>query len=56
MSIRSKILSGCALLTLLTWLLGAYGQMTERDLGKLALNIYDDAFMGVSYLRSAQVG
>ena len=56
MSIRYKILSGCALLTLLTWLLGAYGQRTERDLGTLALRIYDDAFMGVSYLRSAQVG
>ncbi len=56
MSIRYKILSGCALLTLLTWLLGAYGQKTERDLGALALRIYDDAFMGVSYLRSAQVG
>ena len=55
MSIRSKILCGCAALTLLACLLGAYAQKAERDLGSLALRIYDDAFMGVSYLRSAQV-
>jgi len=56
MSIRLKILSGCAVLTLLTWLLGAYGQRAQSELGTLALKIYDDAFMGVSYLRSAQIG
>ena len=56
MSIRSKILFGCAALTLLAVGLGAYAQKAERDLGSLALRIYDDAFMGVSYLRSAQVG
>ena len=55
MSIRFKILSGCAALTLLACLLGAYAQKAERDLGSLALRIYDDAFMGVSYLRSAQI-
>ena len=56
MSIRSKILAGCMALTLLAGLLGAYAQRAERQLGNLALRIYDDAFMGVSYLRSAQVG
>ena len=56
MSIRSKILAGCAALTVLAWLLGAYAQRAERELGSLALSIYDNAFMGVSYLRSAQVG
>jgi len=55
-SIRSKILAGCLALTVLTGLLGAYAQMAEKELGVLALRIYDDAFMGVSYLRSAQVG
>ncbi len=55
MSIRIKILAGCAALTLLAGMLGAYAQRAERDLGSLALRIYDDAFMGVSYLRSAQV-
>lgn len=56
MTIRLKILAGCLALTVLTGLLGAYAQRAERELGALALQIYDDAFMGVSYLRSAQAG
>ena len=56
MSIRLQILSGCLALTILTGLLGVYSQSAEKELGSLALRIYDDAFMGVSYLRSAQVG
>ena len=55
-SIRSKILAGCLALTALTAMLGIYAHRAERELGGLALNIYDEAFMGVSYLRSAQVG
>ena len=54
MTIRSKILAGCLALTMLTGLLGFYAQRAERDLGALALRIYDEAFMGMSYLRSAQ--
>ena len=54
MTIRAKILAGCLALTMLTALLGLYAQRAERDLGTLALRIYDEAFMGVSYLRSAQ--
>ena len=56
MTIRSKILAGCLALTVLTGLLGLYARQAERDLGALALRIYDEAFMGVSYLRSAQAG
>ena len=56
MTIRAKIFSGCLALTVLTALLGLYAQRAERDLGTLALRIYDEAFMGVSYLRSAQAG
>jgi diguanylate cyclase (GGDEF)-like protein len=56
MSIRLRILAGCLALTGLTGILGAYAQQAERELGALALRIYDEAFMGVSYLRSAQVG
>jgi len=55
MTIRIKILSGCLALTLLTFLLGLYAQDAERKLGRLALGIYDNAFMAVSYLRSAEV-
>ncbi len=55
MSIRSKILAGFLALTALTGLLGGFAQIAERELGALALRIYDDAFMAVSYLRSAQI-
>ena len=55
MSIRSKILLGCLGLTMLTVLIGVSAQRAERRLGNLALGIYDDAFMAVSYLRAAQV-
>ena len=55
MSIRSKILFGCMALTILTGALGLYAQAAERELAALALRIYDEAFMGMSYLRSAQV-
>jgi len=54
MSIRAKILMGCLALTMLTAALGAYTQVAQRQLAGLATTIYDDAFMGVSYLRSAQ--
>jgi methyl-accepting chemotaxis protein len=56
MSIRIKILLGCLGLTLLTALFGIFTQATERNLGDLAVRIYDEAFMAVSYLRSAQNG
>ena len=55
MSIRAKILIGCLALTTLTAVLGAHSQLAQRQLAGLATTIYDDAFMGISYLRSAQV-
>ena len=55
MSIRFKILAGCLALTLLTALLGLFAQVAERRLGAVAFDIYDRAFMAVSYLREAQI-
>ena len=55
MSIRARILAGCLALTLLTGVLGVIGQAAQRRLGDVALHIYDNAFMAMSYLRSAQV-
>jgi signal transduction histidine kinase/DNA-binding NarL/FixJ family response regulator len=55
MTLRVKILAGCFALAFLTALLGLYTQHSERRLGKLAIDIYDNAFMSVSYLRSAEV-
>jgi diguanylate cyclase (GGDEF)-like protein len=43
-------------LTALTVLIGGVAQYAERQLSSLALRIYDDGLMSVSYLRSAQVG
>ena len=56
MTIRFKILAGCLALTTLTGLLGLHVQHTEGELGKLAPRVYDEAFIGVSHLRSAQAG
>jgi diguanylate cyclase (GGDEF)-like protein len=56
MTIRNRILAGCLALTLLSALLGGCAQIAERRLGRLALDIYDNAFMAVSYLRAAQLG
>ena len=56
MQIRNKILAGCFALTALTMMLGGIAQYAETQLGALALHIYDDGLMSVSYLRSAQVG
>ncbi len=55
MSIRAKILMGCLALAMLTAVLGAYTQLAQQQLAGLATTIYDDAFLGLSYLRSAQV-
>ena len=55
MSVRFKILSGCLALTLLTGVVGLFAQAAERRLGAVAFDIYDNAFMAVSYLREAQI-
>ncbi len=55
MTIRFKIMTGCLALTLLFGLLAAFNQVGQRRLGALALDIYDNGFMTVSYLRSAQI-
>jgi len=56
MRIRTKIFAGCLCLTMLTILLGGFAQLAERELGRVALRIFDGGLMSVSYLRSAQVG
>jgi diguanylate cyclase (GGDEF)-like protein len=56
MSIRARILTGCLALTVLMGVLGGLFQRADRQLGSVALDIYDNAFMAMNYLRSAQVG
>ena len=55
MPIRLKIFSGCFALALLTIVLGLFAQRSEQRLGALALGVYDDEFMSMNYLRSAQI-
>ncbi|WP_158745558.1 methyl-accepting chemotaxis protein [Acidisphaera sp. L21] len=54
MPIRFKILLGCLALTLMTVGLGLYSRSAEQQLGALSVRLYDDAFLAMSYLRSAQ--
>ena len=56
MSIRSKILAACLSLTVVTLAFGAVTRNAQSQLGKIAIRLYDDAFMSMSYLRSAQNG
>jgi diguanylate cyclase (GGDEF)-like protein len=55
LSIRARILVGCLALSMLTVALGVYAHLTQLQIAQLATSIYDDAFMGLSFLRSAQV-
>jgi methyl-accepting chemotaxis protein len=54
--IRLKILLGALALTLVTALFGLYSRAAEQRLGSLSFQLYDDAFMAMSYLRAAQNG
>ena len=54
MSIRARILLGCLSLTLVTMIVGLLARGAQESLGTIALRLYDDAFMSMSYLRSAQ--
>ncbi len=54
MSIRAKILLGCLSLTFVTIVIGLLGRTAEIELGATATQMYDQAFMSMSYLRSAQ--
>ncbi|MEX6508111.1 EAL domain-containing protein [Jiella sp. M17.18] len=54
MSIRLKLLLACLALTMMTAGLGVFAQNSQRDVGRLAERIYDEALLSMSYLRSAQ--
>lgn len=54
MPIRLKILIACLILTGMTVGLGLFALSQERQLGTVALQTYDQAFMSVSFVRSAE--
>ena len=56
MPIRSVLLLSCLSLALLTGTVGLFDRWTEQRIGHLASTIFDEAFLSMSYLRSAQNG
>jgi len=52
--IRFRILLACLSLASVTIALGLFVLQAQRELGHLALRIYDDAVMSISYARSAE--
>ncbi len=54
-TVRGQILAGCLGLTMLTTAVGMHAQQAETRLAALATSIYDETFMAMNYLRSAQV-
>ncbi len=54
-TVRGQILVGCLGLTMLTTAVGMHAQRAEQRLAQLATSIYDETFMAMNYLRSAQV-
>ena len=56
MSIRLKILAGCIGMLLVTIGLGLYERLHARALGDLAVRVYDESLMSISYVRNANLG
>src|SRR6185312_9279375 len=56
MSIRLKILLGCLAMLALTVGLGVYERQQAHGLGRLAIGVYEQSLMSISYARSAQAG
>jgi methyl-accepting chemotaxis protein len=54
MPIRIKVLFACLLMTAVTAAIGLYAQHSEAQLGTLAIRMYDESFMSISFVRSAE--
>ena len=54
MPIRLKILLGCFGFLAVTVALGLFLREQEHSLGRLSMEVYDNALIGVSYARKAQ--
>ena len=54
MSIRTRIFLACLGLTAVTLVFGVVSRSAQTQLAQIAVRLYDEAFMSMSYLRSAQ--
>jgi len=50
MSVRWKILIGCLAFVAIIIALGIFTRAQESELGALAIDVYDNALVGVTYL------
>ncbi len=56
MSIKTKLSIACALLILVNVAVGVFSQASQQRIAAVGIDIYDRAFMAMSYLRSSQNG
>ena len=56
MSIKAKLSAACFLLILVNVSVGVFSHMSQQRMAALGFDIYDRAFMAMSYLRSSQNG
>ena len=54
MPVRLKILLGALALTMVTGAFGLYARAADQQLAGLSVQLYDNAFMAMNYLRTAQ--
>ena len=54
MSVQSKILVACLFFVAIIAMVGGLAQQQAAQMGRLAIGIYDHAFMGMSYVDQAQ--
>jgi signal transduction histidine kinase len=54
MSVRWKILIGCLAFVAIIIALGIFTRAQESELGALAIDVYDNALVGVTYVQEAQ--
>jgi methyl-accepting chemotaxis protein len=54
MSVQSKILAACLVFVAIIAMVGGLAQQQASQMGRLAVGIYDHAFMGMSYVDQAQ--
>ena len=56
MTIRLRLILSCVVLLALNAALGFFASRQQHEMGKLALGIYDGAYIGLSYITKVQTG
>jgi hypothetical protein len=56
MTIRPRLILSCAVLLALNAGLGCFARRQQHEMGKRALGIYDNAYIGITYITKVQIG